>query len=307
MIILIGGTGFIGKHLCVAMQEKGIEGACYSKNPDRQFLQDHCPDIRAIEIDNLLQAESRAIISKARAVIYLASNSYPAKKNNSALLEIDNNLNPAIKTLEAILDINNQLRVVYLSSGGTVYGSGHNHPIPEHTVLKPETPYAFGKIAMEQYLQLKANTSPASFTILRASNPVGQWHANLKQGFIGASISRVLHNESVRIFGDGHVIRDYIDADELAAGILLAIDRMDESGNRIWNIGSGVGTSLNDIVRDLAKVSGREIDVQYSEARNSDLEYNVLDCRKIQAELGWTAQTGIHEIVAKAWNEMSQN
>lgn len=303
MIIIIGGTGFIGKHLCCAIQKSGKKAICYSNNPDIEFLSENSPSTKGRPISKLFADNENNILEEAQAVIYLASRSYPALINNSASFEVENNIRPAIKAFDHILSLNNKAKIIYLSSGGTIYGSGHTIPIKESSPLKPSTPYSFGKIAIEQYLQLLNASKNIDYTILRASNPVGKWHANPRQGFIGASITNIKLGKPLEIFGDGETIRDYIDADELSSAIIKIVDNHDASKNKIWNIGSGIGASLNDIATNLKKITGSDFQVNYTASRNVDLRYNVLDCSKISKELNWKSELILNDILSKAWNE----
>lgn len=303
MIIVIGGTGFIGKHLIVALNKHEIEHVSFSRNPDVDFPKKHAPATKVDRISSLLAEENIQYIEKASLVVYLASSSTPASRMNSPQLEIENSIKPAIQTIADIHSVNPNAQILFMSSGGTVYGDGHTQPIPENALLKPSTPYAYSKHSIEGYLQYLNNADACNYTILRTSNPVGKWHKNPRQGFIGASINRIIESQALTIFGDGNAIRDYIDADEVADAIIEIYRNPTISKNKIWNVGSGIGTSLNDIVSILKSITGKEFNVNYTETRQTDLAYNVLDCRQIKEELGWHAKRSINEIIQDAWEQ----
>ena len=302
MIISVGGTGFIGKHLNILMHEQGIKNFTLSRSPDFEFLDKHTPSTTAFNLGELDQPAVREQLASASALIYLASSSVPGSAKNTVESELELNVSPAISTISKISSINPNIRIIFLSSGGTVYGPGHSTPISETQALIPSTPYSYGKIAIEHYLELMANTSNLSYTILRASNPVGKWHKNQKQGFIGSAIENIRRSKPVKIFGNGETVRDYINADELALAILSVINQPEQSKNEIYNVGSGTGTSLNEILEHLHNITNTNFTTEYLPSRETDLNYNVLDCQKIKAELNWAAQDATSTIIENIWN-----
>lgn len=306
MIIIIGGTGFLGKHLSIALNKEKIRHLSLSRNPDFDFPSKFAPLTRVDRVSSLKSDENIESLRNAKLIVYLASSSTPASRMNSVELEIENAIKPAIHTLSEITSVNANAPIVFMSSGGTIYGDGHTSPINEHSQIQPSTPYAYAKQSIESYLQYLANTSESKYTILRASNPVGKWHKNPRQGFIGAAISRIMNNESLTIFGDGTAVRDYIDADEVAEAIIQIYKKPKVSENKIWNLGSGVGTSINDIIATLRVISNSEFEVQYNEGRATDLAYNVLDCKRINNELGWKATRSINDLLISAWQQAQQ-
>lgn len=303
MILQVGGTGFIGKHICVKLSELGVANISISRNTDMSFLGTYAPKTKGYRLDED-QGISFLAGQKIDTVIYLASASIPGKEKNNLEYELDYNLKPAMKTLRSLVELNPNLRIIYLSSGGTVYGPGEAKKNLETDELNPLTPYSFGKVSIENYIKYLCNNTNATYTILRVSNPVGKWHKNKLQGFIGASIARVIDNKPITVFGDGEVIRDYVDADELAAAVTMVCQNKDLSENKIWNVGSGHGSSLNDVIASLERVVGKQLDVEYIKSRSSDLEYNVLDCQKIKDELGWSAQLNMDQLLRKTWDEI---
>ncbi len=301
MVILIGGTGFIGKHIGIGLHKKGIKAISFSRNPDLRFLEEYAPSIIGEKISEFYETSQITNLKTATSLIYLASNSVPSTVNNNVELEYKKNVMPAMRVFDYITNITPTIRIVYLSSGGTVYGSGHCSPIGEGEELNPNTPYAYGKIAIENYLRLLGNLKGLSYSIVRASNPVGRWHSNPEQGFIGAAIARIEAKLPIVIYGTGETVRDYVDADELANAMLRLALNCKASAGLIVNVGSGIGTSLNEIVEVLKVISGVNICVNYKPSRGTDLLYSVLDCNKIQEETGWSAKKGITELVESIW------
>ena len=305
MIILIGGTGFVGKHMCCLLHNAKIPAISFSRNPDHSFLQKHAPSIKSAGIQEIFSKELSKTLKQATALVYLASHSIPGQVGNTIGIELAENISPATQLLSKIADINPQIRFVLVSSGGTVYGGNHQNPIDETCATSPSTPYAFSKVVLEQYLQYLSTTKGNPYTILRAANPVGEWHSNQLQGFVGSTLQSVRTNQPIVVYGEGNVIRDYFDANDLCKAILLSANRSTNLGNSIWNVGSGVGKTLTEVISLVEKVSGITPTVSLADARAVDLPYSVLDCSKIKRELGWHCESSLPDTMQRMWHAHS--
>lgn len=293
-ICVFGGTGFVGRHLCQELHIRGIAACVVSRNPDRQFLADHAPSVAALEIGS---AELSTTLERASVVIYLASNSRPASNPLDPSHELGQAADAA--TLMARLQaVNPGCHVVFASSGGQIYGRGHEAPIPESTPPSPPTAYALGKLIMENMLLFFARTSQLGVTILRVANPVGRWQFDKGHGLVAAAIRSMKLNQSLTIFGDGGNTRDYFDVEQLVQ--LLA--RFDDPRFRpqgTFNIGSGHGMTERDVIAMLEGLTGRRLDVVFAPARPFDIRYAVLDIARAQAELGWDPEVDLSRTVSK--------
>lgn len=305
MIVLIGGTGFLGKHLCELLHKNKVSSVTFSRNPDQDFLSQYAPSIIAYSLENGIDAVHEEIFAKATAIIYLASQSFPGTHSYDINNELQGNISDVVSTLSSAVAVNPNIDIKFISSGGTVYGPGFDAPISEKAKTNPITPYAFGKISSESYIRYLANTSGCTYTIFRVSNPVGRWHKNPEQGFIGASLQRVLDDQPIFLYGDGSVIRDYIDAGEVAEAILMSINNPSASKNKTWNVGSGKGYSLMELIKLFKVIVKPEISIKCLPHRGIDLPYNVLDCSLIEKELGWVANKDIKFIMNSVWERLA--
>ena len=303
MITLIGGTGFIGKHLAIHLHREGVLAATFSRQPDIKFLDTHAPSIKAFNLYQSFETDFIETVENSSSLVFLASTSFPSLKIYNFKDEFKKNTVNYIEILEKVIKINPSIHILFLSSGGTVYGPNHSQPIIENSPTNPTTPYAFSKIVLENYIRFLTNTTDTSYTILRTSNPIGIWHRNPRQGFIGASLENLAQNVPIKIFGNGETIRDYIDADDVAKVLLICIKNHKKSKNKLWNVGSGYGHSLNEVASVIQKVTENNLPIERLPARNSDLAYNVLNCASIKGELGWEANADINEIIKKIWQQ----
>jgi len=170
--------------------------------------------------------------------------------------------------------------IIFLSSGGTVYGHPDNMSKKKESDSKnPISSYGIIKLTIEKYLYLFNYLYGLNYLILRASNPFGEYHNNLKQGLIDVILKKVLNREIVEIWGDGTVVRDYIYIKDLVKIIVDLIEK--EIQNEIINIGSGRGYSINNIIKIIQNEIGN-FHLEYKDARQVDIPYIVLNINKLE-------------------------
>jgi UDP-glucose 4-epimerase len=182
-------------------------------------------------------------------------------------------------------------KIVFVSSGGTVYGLPQTVPILESASTEPICAYGISKLAVEKYLHLYRRLHDLDYAVLRVANPFGAYQRpDRRQGVIAAMIHRILQNQPVEIWGDGRVVRDFIYIEDVVKAL---IDVVGYCGSyRVFNVGSGVGRSILDVVADIAVVLGRpRIVPVYKPGRVTDVPVNILDISLIQKELSWAPAT----------------
>jgi UDP-glucose 4-epimerase len=204
----------------------------------------------------------------------------------------------------ALLEICRKLkvrRIVFVSSGGVVYGPTAQVPTPETAATDPISAYGISKLAIEKYLRLYEHHHGLSFRVLRVANLFGPFQLPGKnQGVIAALISCALHNQEFQIWGDGSAIRDYVYVDDVVDALLLAA--ADASEQRIFNIGSGQGRDLRDVIVEIETQLGVKLAVRRTEGRLIDVPVSVLATDRARDVLGWRPRTpfevGIEQTLA---------
>jgi UDP-glucose 4-epimerase len=211
--------------------------------------------------------------------------------------------NISIALLDAICSLGIS-RILFLSSGGTVYGIPEVVPIPEEHPLRPINSYGIVKVAIESYLEMYRRTRGLSPIIIRASNPYGsrQGHKGV-QGVVTTFLSRVLEGDTIEIWGDGSVVRDYLHVTDLADLCVRALCS-DKTGP--YNAGSGQGKSINEIIEVLRLATGKVISPVYKPGRALDVPRSVLDTSRAKAAFGWTANTELVVGIASTWEWMQR-
>jgi UDP-glucose 4-epimerase len=282
-IVVLGGTGFIGRHLCEALEYRRVPAVILAQRFHSAFLEVHAPRLIGYELGT---AEARAELARAEVVIHLRHMSRPASNPEAEAVELAENLLPAVQLFSDLAHENPRVHVIYASSGGQIYGPGHKCPIPETATACPPTPYALGKYLIEQCLRYFADKSRLKVTILRIANPVGRWQLGGRHGLVSAAVASAVTGKPLVLYGAGDNVRDYFDARDLADLLVgMAVDRAEEG---VFNIGSGVGWTEREVLALASEVLGREISVEHRPARPFDMPYAVLDVSAASQALAWS-------------------
>ncbi|OWV83275.1 NAD-dependent epimerase/dehydratase family protein [Rhizobium sp. R693] len=292
--LVMGGSGFLGTNLCRALAGRAREVRAFSRHPVE------VNNVTCVQGDFAERNDVMGAVEGIDTVFHLISTNVPATSNLDLLGDASQNILPSIQLLDACR-IHKVARVVFVSSGGTVYGEVENLPIPESHTLAPISGYGICKLAIERYLHLYEKMHGIVGITLRVSNPYGPFQeAKKKQGVMGHFISSGLRGQAIEIWGDGSVVRDYIYIDDVVEGLMLAAEYTGQ--RRTFNVGSGKGYSLNEIIAAVSRSLGINLDVRYEASRAVDISKNILDCSLAAQELGWRGRydlaTGIDMTVA---------
>jgi len=181
-------------------------------------------------------------------------------------------------------------KIVFPSSGGTVYGPCKTLPITEESPTNPICSYGITKLAVEKYLILLHKVYGIDYLIFRISNPYGPGqNPQGKQGLIANVISRLLMNKPITVFGEGKTVRDYIYIDDVAQAFLFALQA--NIKNEIFNIGSGIGFSINEVINLISDLLNKKLKVLRDKDRITDVDANILDIRKFCSRTNWKPET----------------
>jgi UDP-glucose 4-epimerase len=284
--VLLGGAGFIGSHLADRLLRAGHAVRVFDQ-PDRDPAGEMSGrrDIEWMRGDFRDPADVGAAIAGCRAVFHLVSTTLPQSSNANPAADVADNVIGTVQLLEACRR-EGGCKVVFASSGGTVYGVPRTVPITEEHPTHPITSYGIGKLTIEKYLELYRVLHGIDYCVLRIANPFGERQRVASgQGAVTAFLHRAHRGETIEIWGDGSVVRDYLYVGDVAEALARTLDYRGE--RRIINIGSGVGRDLNNVLAAIEKVIGRPVQRRYVPGRSFDVPANVLDIRLARAELGW--------------------
>ncbi len=291
--VLLGGSGFIGQHLVRAL--RGLTGTVIYdlREPPVErpelFVKGDMDDIKKIG----------EIIRPGDLVFHLVHSSIPAESDRAPGEDLSANLFRFMKLLEALAD-REAGRLFYSSSGGTVYGEPESIPIPESAPLRPKSGYGIVKMLMERYLQIFRHKRKLDYIIMRISNPYGPYQElSNRHGAVAAVMAALRRSEPFNVYGDGETVRDYIHIDDVCSALAGLVESGEK--NRVFNIGTGEGTSLNRLISTIEEISGLRLDVLYKPIRGSDLSRNVLDTSSLGAATGWRPGLSLEQGLKKTW------
>lgn len=298
-VLIIGGGGFLGTNLTNRLCAQGASVINLSRS---WLVQSTDAPVRYERPDPTDSGQIARLIKESALVYHMAHGFSPS----TAMAQMDADLLSSMALTFQVMQACEEAEVamIYLSSGGTVYGGTRQVPTPETAETHPISPYGLSKLTAERYLQLRRRLKGLDYRILRISNPYGPWQfGHNNQGVIGTWIHRIRTGAPIEIWGDGEVVRDYIYVDDVS-GALIAAAQYD-GDQRIFNIGSGEGLSLNSLVDALRDHFGTALQCNYKTAAPADVPVSILDIGLARQELDWQPKTGLQEGLRQtlAWSE----
>lgn len=298
-VLLVGGTGFIGRTLSLRLASEGAEVHVLSRQAEpgwRGGIEYH----RGCQSDTAVVAP---LLARCAAVVHLAAATTPGRSAHAPLLEVNENLVPLAGFIET-LAATGPRRVVFLSSGGAIYGNPSVLPATEALPPNPLSYHAAGKAAAEEFFRSWAQRAGAALAILRPSNVYGPGQPlQAGFGFVRTVLERALVGQPVDIWGDGRQVRDFLYIDDLVDACLRLLAAPEVTGT--FNAGAGVGTALLDLVRLAEQVTGQSIPVTLHPGRGIDVDAIWLDSSRLQAATGWWAQTSLADGIARTWDALA--
>jgi len=297
-IALIGAGGFFGTNLARYLHSENLDVRCYGLTQHfPEAMNEICWESGAIEDDKLT-----SFLSKCDTVVHLASSSTPGT-DLSIIEDAQNNLVTSLTLFEKCIAANVK-QLIFISSGGTVYGVPKRIPITEESTTTPITPYGVTKLAIEKYLSMYSRIHGLEYRILRISNLYGPYQINSKMhGVIPAFLIHAIRQEPLEVWGNGSVVRDFVFVDDAANAVHKAINY--EGQQRVFNIGSGLGVSLLELSRQIQNLFEHNVQVKFKPGRKIDVPANILDCSLAHRHLNWKATTKFDDglLIAKNWLE----
>ncbi len=301
-VVILGGYGFIGSHLAGVLLERGVQVRIFDKpDADPTRIEHIAGKVEIVEGDLAVEDDVARAVDDMEVVVHLACASLPASSNENITYDLESNLIGTVRMIERSLRAGVR-RVVFTSSGGTVYGPVKKVPIPEDHPTEPICSYGIHKLAIEKYLALFERLHGLEWTALRPSNPYGkkQRHDSA-QGAVSVFANMIKKGKTITIWGDGSVVRDYFHITDMVNACVKVIETAPPS--RIYNIGAGEGVNLNQLIESFAKASGIKPKVVYEPARPLDVPENVLDISRAKSELGWEPKVSLEEGLKEYFEE----
>ncbi len=284
-IMLVGGAGFLGINLATALLQRQfdvfiVDRSCghlhgYRRLAGTSGLHEH--DIG--DPDSVLRLVDELAID---CVVNLVSTLLPSSSLDAFCADLSSCMAPSFSLANRLAE--RKVKYVFFSSGGTIYGRSEHPAVAESDQCLPINFYGYSKRMFEEYLAFVGRMSGLEYLVIRPSNPYGP-HQNpaRKQGFVCAVLDRLLKGGTIEIWGDGSVVRDYIWVSDMASAVAGILEK--NIWNSIFNIGSGVGHSLTEVIEIAETVTGRRAQTVFKEARTVDVPRVVMDISKLKNEI----------------------
>lgn len=300
-VLVLGGNGFIGSHLVDKLLLEGHSVRVFDKN--EEHYRKALPGVHY----HLSEFGNRGLLSEALegidVVFHLISTTLPKTSNDDPVFDIQSNVIESLFLFEQCVEKKIK-KIIFISSGGTVYGIPQSVPVLEENQTNPICSYGISKLTIEKYLKLFKQLHNLDFVIIRPSNPFGSRQNPFGiQGVIPVFLGKILRNETIQIWGSGEVVRDFIYVEDLVDALYRAINYNKTS--HIFNIGSGRGHSLNNLLTIMRNVTGRDFSVTYTSSRTYDVPEIYLDISKATKELNWEPRTSLEQGIKYTWDFVS--
>ncbi len=301
-VIIFGAAGFIGTNLALKLiKNENINLRLV--DVDKDYFVDELKSISNIKFiisDFDKNTNFDEMLENQDVVYHLVSNVVPASSGVDVYHEIESNVGVTAKLLDACVRCNVK-KVVFISSGGTVYGRKVICPIKETADTNPITSYGIQKLAIEKLLYFYNYKFGLDYRVIRLANPYGDYQRpNGVLGVIVNFVYKALKKEPITIYGDGSAIRDYIYIND-AIEAILKIGAY-EGKEKVFNLGSGIGTSIKEVLEVLEKVLGEKLNVIYTQSRAFDVPINYLDMKRYENEVGITNFMSLEDGINKTIN-----
>ncbi len=308
-IVVFGADGFIGRHLVNRLSEVTDNTIIvFDKFSNYQIGSDHpfekLSNVTIAPGDFFNRDDLVNVLSGVDYVFHLISSTNPATANNDPFIDIDTNIRGSVELFEVCVE-QKVKKVIFLSSGGTVYGDVDSDLIDESSTPAPRSPYGIGKLTIEHYLRYFKHRSGLDYIVYRAANPYGPGqNIHGKQGVIPVFLYHYLTKEPITIYGDGSMVRDYLFIDDLITMVVNSYQQANKFPE--YNIGSGSGKSVNELIKHIESCTGYSVDKKHTPTPKTFVDKIVLDISRFNDEFGIIPRVNLEDGIKRTWDYVQE-
>lgn len=299
-IIMFGAAGFIGTNLAIELSKDPNNDITIVDRNKEHFItleEMQLSNLHSLQFNLIMDADYDRLVEGQDVVYHLMSTTVPTLSNQQIPEELKGNVVLSANLFEACVR-QRVKKVVFLSSGGAVYGKEVECPLNEKVPTNPITSYGIQKVTIEKLLYLYNYMYGLDYRIIRLANPYGPYQRpNGVLGAVSTFTYKALRNETIDVYGDGSVVRDFIYIDDAVRGIQKIVNGNDR--HRTFNLGCGYGTSIAQVLETIEKALSIELNVNYTEARSVDVPVNYLDIKRFEVAYGDLNPISLEEGIKK--------
>lgn len=297
--VVVGANGFLGSHLVDALAARGHNVTAFDRfTEDQQFVAE---GVKRVEGDFMNRSDLMRALDGQEQVFHFLSTSSPATSENDPTLDVETNVVGSIALFQVAVEAGVR-RIAFASTGGAIYGDQNALRITEESIPMPISPYAIGKLTIEGYLRYFERKHGLQSVSFRISNPYGpRQHPHKKQGVIPIFLQQIAEGMPITVLGDGTMMRDYIYVGDVARMIVETVNRT--PAFPVYNVGSGHGTSVNELVGLAREITGRRVVVNHADQPVTFVQRSILDVERFSSEFAGTALVDLPEGMALTWQD----
>ncbi|MHA1215209.1 MAG: NAD-dependent epimerase/dehydratase family protein [Candidatus Hodarchaeales archaeon] len=299
--LVTGGAGFVGSHLVEDLLNLGHDVTCLDdfSTGKKGNIEPYEKKIRLVQGDIRDKEIVQKSLDDIEYVFHLAAQISVSRSMREPDFDASVNINGFLNLLEAIRKSSVE-RIVYVSTGGAIYGEPEVIPAPETTPEEPISAYGLSKLVAEKYLEWYHKTYGISYSIIRPANIYGPRQDPMGEaGVISIFLGSILNNKSLKVFGDGNDTRDYIYVKDITE---ICVRAMESKVNDKFNAGTGIQTSLLELINTIEKVTGFRAERKFLPPRPGDVKHISLEINKAKRILDWEPKTSLHEGITHTWD-----
>lgn len=292
--LVLGANGFIGSHLVDELALQGHDVVAFDRfgSKPRFTAKDN---VYVVAGDFLNRADLVNVLKDVDYVFHFISTTTPVTAENDPQIDIDTNIRMSVVLFELCVEAKVK-RVLFASTGGAIYGQGNGTPFKEDDITLPISPYAIGKLTIENYLRYFRVKFNLDSVVFRIANPYGERQPlHSKQGVIPVFLENVILGKPLIVLGDGSMVRDYVYVKDVVKMISSVFSK--EVKHEVYNIGSGRGETINEVIGAINSATGKKTEIEHRPAPTTFIKKVTLDTARYNNEFGevkgWDLKKGI--------------
>ena len=299
--LVIGANGFLGSHLVDELIRRGHEVTAFDRFSASKPLYT-AENVAVVVGDFLNRADVTRALRRQEFVFHFISTTTPMSADDDPTLDVRTNVASSIDLFGLCVEAGVR-RVYFASTGGAIYGNQAGEPLTELSLPQPVSPYAIGKLTIERYLHYFERKYGLQSVALRISNPYGPGQrANKMQGVIPIFLRRAHAGLPLTVYGDGSMVRDYIFVSDVVRMVVNTVEA--EAAQSLYNIGSGAGTSVSELIEVIQDVTARSLQLEHVPVPPTFVDHAVLDVSRFDQEFGVGQTSSLRDGIELTWRSI---